>query len=394
MQAKALGSATPIPKTSEASQAPLIAHILYRFDVGGLENGVVNLINRIPETQYRHVIISLTDTTDFQQRITRKDVDVYCLNKKPGHDIGLYFRLWKLLRQLKPDITHTRNLAALEMVVISMLAGVKRRVHSEHGWGMNDLHGANRKHRLLRRYMSKLSHCYIGLSKHIINYLHNGVGIPSEKLTQIYNGVDADRFIANDGIEMASHLPADFTKGTIIIGTVGRMEAVKAQTTLAEAFILLCHECKQFKHKLRLVMIGDGDLRHQAQNKLDAAELTSQCWLPGSRDDVPAIMSQLDIFVLPSRNEGISNTILEAMATGLPVVATRVGGNPELVTEQQTGQLVPPDDPYEMMLALKKYVENQAMREQHGQAAREQVAKHFRIEHMVDNYLSVYNSLM
>ena len=163
MQAKALDSTASISKTQEASQAPLIAHILYRFDVGGLENGVVNLINRIPETQYRHVIISLTDATDFKQRISRKDVDIYCLHKKPGHDFGLYYRLWKLLRQLRPDITHTRNLAALEMVAIAMLAGVKRRIHSEHGWGMNDLHGANRKHQWLRRYMSKFTHCYIGL---------------------------------------------------------------------------------------------------------------------------------------------------------------------------------------------------------------------------------------
>ena len=114
---------------------PLVAHILYRFAVGGLENGVVNLVNRIPEHRYRHVIISLTDSTDFKQRINRDDVEIYCLHKQPGHDIGLYWRLWKLLRRIKPDITHTRNLAALEMVVITLLAGVKRRVHSEHGWG-------------------------------------------------------------------------------------------------------------------------------------------------------------------------------------------------------------------------------------------------------------------
>ena len=394
MQAKALDSTASISKSQEISQAPLIAHILYRFAVGGLENGVVNLINRIPETQYRHVIISLTDATEFKQRITRKDVDIYCLHKKPGHDVGLYFRLWKLLKQLKPDITHTRNLAALEMVVIAMLAGVKRRIHSEHGWGMNDLHGANRKHQLLRRYMSKLTHSYIGLSKHIINYLHDGVGIPSSKLTQIYNGVDADRFIASENNNVPNPLPDGFAEDTIVIGTVGRMEAVKAQTTLADAFILLNQACPEVNHKLRLVMIGDGDLRDQALEKLQKEGLEKQCWLPGSRDDVPTIMNKMDVFVLPSRNEGISNTILEAMATGLPVVATRVGGNPELVVEQETGFLIPSDNPQEMMMALKKYVENQPLRHQHGHAARQQIAKYFRIEHMVSNYLSVYNSLM
>jgi sugar transferase (PEP-CTERM/EpsH1 system associated) len=394
MQAKALESASTITKVKDNTQPPLIAHILYRFAVGGLENGVVNLINQIPETQYRHVVISLTDATDFKNRIKRDDVDVYCLGKKPGHDFGLYLRLWKLLRRLKPDITHTRNLAALEMVVIAMLAGVKKRVHSEHGWGINDLHGANRKHQKLRSYMSKLTHSYIGLSKHIINYLHNGVGIPSNKLTQIYNGVDADRFMTNTGNSGDTHLPNGFEEDTIIIGTVGRMEAVKSQTTLAEAFVLLGNDCDELKSKLRLVMIGDGDLRIESQNIIDKAGLSNQCWMPGARDDVAAIMNKMDIFVLPSRNEGISNTILEAMATGLPVVATRVGGNPELVSEQETGLLVEPDNPYEMMLALKKYVQNAALREDHGHAARERVTKHFRIEHMVDNYLSVYNNLI
>lgn len=125
----------------------LIAHILYRFAVGGLENGVVNLINRIPQDRYRHVVISLTDTTEVKQRLNRSDVEVYCLSKQPGHDIGLYWRLWKLLRKLKPAITHTRNLAALEIVIIADLTGVKNRVHSEHGWGMSDLPGTNRKYR-------------------------------------------------------------------------------------------------------------------------------------------------------------------------------------------------------------------------------------------------------
>ena len=375
---------------------PLIAHILYRFAVGGLENGVVNLINRIPEDRYRHVIISLTDTTDFKDRINRKDVEVYCLNKKPGHDLGLYWRLWKLLRKLKPAITHTRNLAALEMIVITLLAGVKRRVHSEHGWGMNDLHGANRKYQILRRSMSMLAHRYIGLSKHIIHYLHDDVGIPMSKLTQIYNGVDADRFTKNAQQTLSSiGLPDDFIdEDSIVIGTVGRMEPVKDQLTLAKAFVLLAQQCPEHKHRLRLIMIGDGELRAFAQDELDNAGLNKQAWLPGSLNNVPDLMRAMSIFVLPSRNEGISNTILEAMASGLPVVATRVGGNPELVDEGTTGFLGAADQPQAMMEALQRYVENSQLQKDHGQSGSDLIARQFRLEHMVNNYLSVYDSLM
>ncbi len=154
------------------------------------------------------------------------------------------------------------------MVAISMLAGVKRRVHSEHGWGMSDLNGSNRKYRLLRRAMSVVVHRYIGLSKHIVNYLHQDAGIPLGKLTQIYNGVDADLFNLNEKqAQDFSPFPEGFIKqDSILIGTVGRMEPVKDQLTLVDAFIQLVKKSdQQQQENLRLILIGDGELRPQAQ---------------------------------------------------------------------------------------------------------------------------------
>ena len=375
---------------------PLIAHILYRFDVGGLENGVVNLINRIPSDRYRHVIISLTDATDFKNRIKNPEVEIFCLHKKPGQDLAYLWRLWKLLRKLKPSITHTRNLAALETVVIAFLAGVRKRVHSEHGWGMADLHGTNRKYRLLRKWMSKLVHRYIGLSKHIENYLYKDVGIAKSKLTQLYNGVNETRFNANPNKEAQTKFFPDgfLSADSIVIGTVGRMEPVKDQLALANAFIQLLDKCKSEKSKLRLVIIGDGELRAPIQQRLQEAGVATQTWLPGSHDQVPALMQAMDIFVLPSRNEGISNTILEAMASGLPVVATNVGGNPELVVENETGTLVPVDDVNALTNAIHMYVSNPDERSKQGRAGRVRIEQYFRLEHMVSKYLSVYDSLL
>ncbi len=374
---------------------PLIAHILYRFDVGGLENGVVNLINRIPQDRYRHAIISLTDATDFKKRIHTPNVEIYCLHKQAGQDPAYLWRLWKLLRRLKPAITHTRNLAALETVFIAQLAGVRRRVHSEHGWGMADLHGANRKYRLLRRSMSKLVHRYIGLSKHIEQYLHEDVGIPAAKLTQLYNGVDAERFTQNESSNVQHELlpPGFLSTDSIVFGTVGRMEPVKDQLTLTRAFIRLVEMNSAVGARLRLIMIGDGELKAPAQELLQHAGLQKQAWLPGSHDQVPALMQAMDVFVLPSRNEGISNTILEAMASGLPVVATNVGGNPELVVENETGLLVAADDPAAMAQALQQYAGNADQRSAHGAAGRRRIEQHFMLEHMVEKYLSVYDSL-
>ena len=122
--------------------SPLIVHIIYRLGVGGLENGLVNLINRIPADQYRHAIICLTDSTDFSKRIQRDNVAVYEIHKRPGHDAQSFVKVYKLLKQLKPDIVHTRNLAAIEYQVCAVLAGVPFRIQGEHGWDVFDPDGS------------------------------------------------------------------------------------------------------------------------------------------------------------------------------------------------------------------------------------------------------------
>ena len=306
-----------------ATTAPLVAHIIYRLDFGGLENGLVNLINRFPVNQYRHVIICLTESTEFRRRIRRADVEVYQLGKREGQDWGMYWRLWRLLRRLRPTIVHTRNLATLECQVPARLAGVKARVHGEHGWETTAI--APRHHQL-RRWLRPLVSHYIALSQEIALYLTDRIGVRPDRVTRICNGVDAERF--HPAASRASLPVADFAPpGTIVIGTVGRMQPVKDQITLVKAFIRLVATMPQVGSRLRLVLIGDGVLREQAARLLSEAGVIDQTWLPGSRDDIPDLMRAFDIFVLPSLAEGISNTILEAMACGLPVVATRVGGN-------------------------------------------------------------------
>ncbi len=115
---------------------PLVAHVMYRFDVGGLENGVVNLINHMPREAYRHAVISLTEITDFRKRIVRDDVEFIALDKSPGHALWIYPRLFRLFRTLRPAIVHTRNLGALELVVPAWAAGVPVRIHGEQGLGV------------------------------------------------------------------------------------------------------------------------------------------------------------------------------------------------------------------------------------------------------------------
>ncbi len=370
------------------TSAPLIAHVIHRLDIGGLENGLVNLINRIPEDRYRHAILCMKGYSDFRNRISRQDVVIIDLEKREGHDLMLYYRLWKHLKALNPDIVHTRNLAALEAVLPAMLTGVKMRIHSEHGRDFNDISGDNKKHLLLRRtLMPAVSHS-IALSRDLESYMHEKVGVPRRKITQIYNGVDTEKFHPSDKKNPA--LPFA-QSGLVVFGTVGRMQPVKDQSNLARAFVKMLKIAPQFRQNARLMMIGDGPLKNDAEAILDEAGCPELAWLPGARDDVPDIMRQMDVFVLPSLSEGISNTILEAMATGLPVIATRVGGNAELVDENETGLLVPPADPEAMARGMIRYLEHPRLNSRHGNTARQKAEKSFSMDAMVSAYLQVYD---
>jgi len=377
---------------SGSTSVPLIAHVIYRFDVGGLENGLVNLINRIPEQRFRHAIISLTDRSQFSQRVKRKDVPVFTLNKPPGNSPATQFRLWRLLSRLRPDIVHTRNIGALDATVPAALAGVRVRIHGEHGRDVDDLDGTNTRRQLVRRLYRPFIHQYITVSRDLAQYLQEKILVSPSRVAQIMNGVDSSLFSPlGERRDTVPH-PGFCGPEHFVIGTVGRMQEVKDQVTLARAFVRLVQIMPGAEQRLRLVMVGDGPLRERVRTVLAGAGLEQHAWLPGKRDDVARIMRSFDLFVLPSLAEGISNTILEAMATGLPVLATAVGGNRELVREGQTGTLVPRDDPESMALALRAYAQSPELGRRQGREARRAIENEFGMEAMVNGYMKIYDT--
>jgi sugar transferase (PEP-CTERM/EpsH1 system associated) len=373
---------------------PLIAHVLFCLGTGGLENGVVNLINTMPDEKYRHAVICMTDFTDFRNRIKKDGVQVYCLNKKPGNDFAVYFRLWKLLREIKPDILHTRNLSALEAQFSGLLAGIKHRVHGEHGRDIDDVDGTNPRYVLLRRLFQPAIQRYIPMSKDLETWLVKQIKVPTKKITQIYNGVDLNRFkIGND--KPLDLLPPGFrSPEMILIGTVGRLDPVKDQITLVQAFIHFVKTYPAVRNKVRLVIVGGGSQLPKLRELSTEADVEDLIWFAGERNDVAEIMQTLDLFVLPSINEGISNTILEAMATELPVIATNVGGNPELVIDNKTGYLVEKQNSLAMAEAFKKYLDNPDLLVGHGKAGRTRCESMFSLKRMIIDYMNVYDNLL
>ena len=380
---------------NNTTQPPLIAHVIYRLGVGGLENGLINLINQMPPDKYRHIIICLKGSTQFRQRLNRKDVRIIDLHKKEGQDWLSFVRFYRILKQYEVDIIHTRNLGTIEYQVPAFLAGVRYRVHGEHGWDVFDPEGNNKKYQWLRRLLSPFIQVFIPLSVHLKDYLIKKVKIPAHKIQRICNGVDTQKFYPEQkNNDFLIDCPFAFDRERIIIGTVGRMHGVKDQLTLVAAFIALMQSHTELIGEVLLFLIGEGPLRQEAVELLEKHQLLQYAWLPGERKDIAEIMRTLDIFVLPSQAEGISNTILEAMATGLPVIATNVGGNPELVKDGETGLLVPPSNPEKMATALYGLISDPEKRQQQGENSHQRVLEHFSIQAMVNKYTKVYDSLI
>jgi sugar transferase (PEP-CTERM/EpsH1 system associated) len=378
-----------------AKPAPLVVHVVYRFDTGGLENGVVNLINHLPVGAYRHAVVALTEVVPtFAARIRREDVRFVSLHKPPGHGVQLYPKLVELFRELAPAIVHTRNLAALECQVPAWWAGVRARVHGEHGRDIDDPDGTVRRYQWMRRIYRPFVHRYVALSGDLSSYLQDRVGVPPGRVAQIINGVDIDRFRPSGSGRQPLAGSAFDAPGLFVVGTVGRMMTVKAQPLLARAFVRAIELAPWLSSRLRLVMVGDGPLRAEAEQVLVEGGLRELAWLPGERADVPDVMRGLDAFVLPSLAEGISNTILEAMASGLPVLATRVGGNHELVAEGTTGLLVNAGDVDALAQGLIALASDPAAAAALGLAGRQRVQARFSLPSMVAAYQSLYDELL
>ena len=373
---------------------PLILHVIHHLVTGGMENGLVSLINNLPSSSYRHAIVCIEDHSDFRDRLTRADTEVLEMRRSRIGTWRLRYRLVRTFRRLKPAIVHSRNKSGLDALLPARLAGVPHCVHGEHGWDVHDLDGHSVKEQVLRRLHAPLVERYVTVSRSLRDYLVERVGIRPERITTICNGVDTGKFQPAPR-KPAGILPAQLAREElVIIGTVGRLQPVKDQQLLLRAFAGLVRESPGVAATARLLLVGNGPLRDtlmQLAQSLGIAHLTA---FTGDRTDVAQLLQCMDVFVLPSLAEGISNTLLEAMATGLPVVATRVGGNVELVRDGENGALFESGDVASLTHLLAGYVTDGSARRRHGERSRRLALESFSLEAMIEGYRGAYETLI
>lgn len=361
-----------------------IAHLILQLDIGGLERVMLNTIKRMQETneEYEHVIVSLTDANDFSQQGLLKPVEIHCMHKKPGNDWGLHLRLFKLFRQLNIDVLHSYNLSTIEYQFVAMLAGVKGRVHAEHGRDIGDPQGLNKKHNFLRKLISNFIHRYIAVSDELYQWLKTTVGIKDNKVTLITNGINTDLF----------NLPKSSSDQVRFIN-VARLSPIKDHENLLQACEILSNN-SGLNANWQLTIVGDGPLKEQLHQSMQAKGLGEKVTFLGARNDIAQLISQSDVFVLSSIAEGIPMTILEAMSGSTPVISTAVGGIPQVITPDVDGYLVENKNAAQLAQAMRNYIENDDLKTTHGKAAREKVLTKFDEKNMVDAYLDCYQQIL
>jgi len=302
----------------------------------------------------------------------------------------LMFGLARIMRELRPHIVHSRNWGAIEAIPAARLARVPVAIHSEHGYELDMLAGLPGRRRIFRRAAYAAADFVFTVTEELRNYHARQAWLPAERIGVLRNGVDTVRFAPRPGEREEIRRRLCLAEKCIVVGTVGRMVSIKDHASLLQAAEILIGR----GINIQLLLVGSGPELSRHREFVDASpRLSGRVTFVGSATDVPALLNAMDVFVLPSLREGMSNTLLEAMASGLPVVATRVGGNPELVEDERSGWLFRPGDVADLVARLERLALDSALCQVLGQAARRRAIQHFSLEEMIAAYRDMYLDL-
>jgi len=344
--------------------------------IGGAENLVCDMA-RLQSRQGNEVIIcSLESQQASLRKVEETGFRIIYLNKRGGKDFRLLFRLVRLLKKEKPDILHTHNKAPL-------IYGALMRFLTRTPVLVNTRHGQGRLHQSF--FIWNAYDFIVAVSHSAKNELLEHNRIEKNKVRVIHNGIDIQRFNILDAADQSLQ-----KNGKIVIGIVARLDYYKDLPNLITSFQKVLTRI----NNAELWIVGDGNLRDDVEHRLKVLGLKEKVKLWGWQKDIAFFDRQIDVFVLPSLTEGISLALLEAMACGCPVVATRVGGNPEVVVDGQTGFLVPPKDPEAMAEAIITILQDKRMAQSMGEAGRRRVEEKFSLARMVNEYQKVYEEVL
>lgn len=356
---------------------------------GGLETLVLEMCHRMRKLDSVQVQVCAIEPGDELEERPRYAEVQRTVFGRSGHlgRVASISALVKLFRRERPDVAHLHNfLPHVRGSLAARLAAVPVVVTTKHG---------SSRPRLLHSkavacWSWQLSDVVVAVSADAREKFVAGYGFPVEKARVILNGVDTDRFLPADNGREAKRSRVLGVSGRPLLGTVCRIESYKGIPTLLEALTTVVRQ----EPETRLVVVGDGSQRGDCERRAQQLGLADRVYFLGNRADVDAIYPLLDLYVQPSYSEGISLTLLEACSCELPVVATTIGGNPEIVVDRKTGILVPPRDADALSAAILEQWHAPDSAHAMGRAARARVVEMFSLDSMIGRYVELYQELL
>jgi len=361
-----------------------LLHITLGLDYGGLEKIVYDFSRELNKKGYEVYVVALEKGGTLCEQLRQDGIPVSVLSRRPGKiDLKLLVRLVKLIKKLKIDIIHSHSGSIMYAALAGRIAGVNRIIHTEHGRYLPDSIGRIWEDRVFSRFISK----YVCVSHELEQYMLTVIKVPIKKLVTIINGINTSRFYryGEDEIRMLRQ-KYNIHPGQILIGTVCRIVYQKNLWFLVDWM----KENTNSNHNLRAFIVGDGP---QYAELVECAQdlPTGTIQFLGARADISDLLNIFDIFVLPSTTEGTSLTILEAMATQLPVIVSNVGGNKDIIDHGETGFLFEVNNMNSFGKCINELLSDPVLRDNMGLRARALVEQKYGIESMLRSYCELYN---
>lgn len=360
-----------------------IMHLVQGLEVGGLERMVINLIERIDRDHFVSEVCCFDLMGSLSGRLISQHVPVTVLPRAPGVDWKYPWRLARLLRANHIDVLHMHNPTAFFYGTLAgAIAHVPCLIYTEHGRDFS----SSIKIKLVDRVLSRFVDEVVAVADASKHYLLKAEKLPSAKVMTIHNGIDATRFngsydrhVIRQSLGLSDSQP--------VVGIVARLDPIKNHAMLLHAM----QKVVAMNPAVVVLVVGDGPLRADLVKLTTSLGLEGNIRFLGTRHDVPELMSAMDFFVLCSHSEGLSLTLVEASASGLPSIATRVGGNDEVVVHGETGFLVADNDIEALADAMLRMVDDQPLRSAFGAAAKRRFEQEFTLDSMVHAYEALYN---
>jgi sugar transferase (PEP-CTERM/EpsH1 system associated) len=361
-----------------------VLHVVLSLKFGGLERMVTDLVMQIDKSKFHCAVCCLDEYGDFAEELRARGIEVFLAGRKPGLDLQFPWKLSKIIKNFNAHIVHTHNAAPmLYGTFAAKLGGIRVIVNTKHDREKKETSW------IAWSIAAFFNDAIVAISHDAKKCFLNNISTSADKIHVIYNGINVHKFIsAQDNTFLKNELR--LFSSEIVIATVSRLSKEKDVFTLLNAFAELRHSITN----LKLLVVGDGKLKADLENHAIAIGVKADVIFLGFRKDVQDILKIADVFLLTSLTEGISLSILEAMASGKPVVATRVGGNPEVVETGITGVLADAGMPLDISKALLYVLKDKGRASKMGEEGLKRVESMFSLAHMTDEYEKLYSCLL